>query len=205
MVVTDFLQGAAAGFLLAVPVGPVALICVRQALFHGLIFGFLTGLGAALADAVFGYLAVYGVTALSEKVTLHTEFARLVGGAVLLFFGIVVFRQKTLTTRGRQPHNLVGSAITTFFLTLSNPVVLLAFGAIFAGLGVAREPMDTVRVGSLVTGVFVGSAAWWLSLSALSGLFRHRLSLDALVYVNRWLGLLIGGLGFVTLASSIAF
>ena len=205
MLVTHFLQGAAAGFLLAVPVGPVALICVRQALLHGLVFGFLTGIGAALADAVFGVLAVYGVTALSESVILHSESVRLVGGAVLLFFGVLVFRQKTVSTRERQPRNLIGSAVTTFFLTLSNPVVLLAFGAIFAGLGIAREPMDEIRMGCLVAGVFVGSAAWWLSLSALSGLFRHRLTLETLVAVNRWLGLMIGGLGFVALASSIAF
>lgn len=205
MLLTHFLLGAAAGFLLAVPVGPVALICVRQALLHGPVFGFLTGLGAALADALFGYLAVYGVNALSENVVLHSESVRLVGGGVLLFFGIVVFRQKTLSTRGRQPRNLIGSAITTFFLTVSNPVVLLAFGAIFAGLGIAQEPMDEIGVGCLVAGVFVGSAVWWLSLSALSGLFRHRLTLDALVAVNRWLGLMIGALGFVALASSIAF
>lgn len=205
MLVTHFIQGAAAGFLLAIPVGPVALICVRQALLHGLAFGFLTGLGAALADAVFGYLAVYGVSALSDSVMLHSETARLVGGGVLLFFGIVVFRQKTVSTRGRQPRNLIGSAITTFFLTLSNPVVLLAFGAIFAGLGIAQEPMNGIGMGCLVSGVFLGSALWWLSLSALSGVFRQRLTLGALVAVNRWLGLMIGGLGFVAIASSIAF
>lgn len=201
---TSFIQGATAGFLLAVPVGPVALICIRQALVHGLLFGFLTGIGAALADALFGYLAVHGVSALSESVAWHSGSLRLAGGAVLLLFGIFVFRQKTLTARALQPRNLVGSAMATFFLTLSNPIVLLAFGAIFAGLGIGHEPMDRAQVGSVVTGVFLGSAAWWLALSVLSGFFRHRLSLDALVCVNRWLALLIGGFGLIVLASAIA-
>lgn len=204
MLVISFIQGATAGFLLAVPVGPVALICIRQALVHGLLFGFLTGIGAALADALFGYLAVHGVNALSGSVTWHSESLRLAGGAVLLLFGIFVFRQKTLKARGFEPHNFVGSAMATFFLTLSNPIVLLAFGAIFAGLGIGHEPMDSAQVGSVVAGVFLGSAAWWLALSVLSGFFRHRLSLEALVCVNRWLGLLIGGVGLLVLASSIA-
>lgn len=201
---TSFIQGATAGFLLAVPVGPVALICIRQALVHGLPLGFLTGLGAALADALFGYLAVHGVSALSESVPWHSGSLRLAGGVVLLLFGIFVFRQKTLKARGLKPRNFVGSAMATFFLTLSNPIVLLAFGAIFAGLGIGHEPMGRARVGSVVAGVFVGSAAWWLALSVLSGLFRHRLSLDVLVWINRWLGLLIGGVGLLVLASSIA-
>lgn len=204
VLVSHFIQGAAAGFLLAIPVGPVALICIRQALMHGLLFGFLTGMGAALADALFGYLAVYGVTALSENLILHSGSVRLVGGAALLLFGILVFRQKTITTHARQPRNLVGSGIMTFVLTLSNPAVLIAFGAIFAGVGIGHQPLSRALVGSLVIGVFFGSAAWWLSLSALSGLFRHRLSLNALVCVNRWLGLLIGTVGFVVLASAIA-
>lgn len=205
MLVSSFIQGAVAGFLLAVPVGPVALICIRQALVHGVLFGFLTGIGAAFADALFGYLAVYGVTALSESVMSHSGSVRLVGGALLLLFGIAVFRQKTLKTRGRQPRDLLPSAVATFLLTISNPVVLFAFGAIFAGLGIAHEPLGGAQVGSIVAGVFLGSSTWWLSLSLLSEGIRHRLSLELLVWINRWLGLVIGGIGFAVLLSSLAF
>jgi threonine/homoserine/homoserine lactone efflux protein len=205
VLVTHFIQGAAAGFLLAIPVGPVALICIRQALLHGLLCGFLTGMGAAGADALFGYLAAYGVSALSETVVWHSHSVRLVGGALLLLFGIVVFRQKTLDRRGRQPRNLLGSALATFLLTVSNPAVLLAFGAIFAALGIAHEPMSEPRVAALVLGVFSGSCTWWLSLAGLSELFRNRLTLDLLLRVNRVLGFLIGGIGLAAMASSLAF
>src|SRR5262245_59111062 len=194
-----FLRGLAIGFSIAAPVGPIGVLCIRRTLADGRATGLAVGLGAAAADAVYGAIAGFGLTAISTLLVRQQVLLRLVGGLFLCYLGIQTFRARPVDRPARAGGaGLLGAFTATFGLTLANPATILSFIAVFAGLGIAgagswREA--TVLVG----GVFVGSALWWLLLSGIVGAFRVRLDLGALRWVNRLSGLVLLGFGAAAL------
>ena len=203
MVSTSFLlRGLAIGFSIAAPVGPIGVLCIRRTLAEGRMYGLASGLGAATADAVYGGIAGFGLTFISTALIRQQVWLRLVGGAFLCFLGLKTFLARPTgqeaTARGS---GLVGAYASTFFLTLTNPMTILSFAAIFAGLGVADAGGSYVSAGVLVLGVFIGSTLWWLFLSGAVSLFRTKLSAQKLAWVNRTSGLIITGFGLFALLS----
>jgi len=198
------LKGLLIGFSIAAPVGPIGVLCIRRTLAEGRLSGLLSGLGAASADAIYGCIAAFGLTFISGFLVNQQTWIRLIGGAFLCYLGI-----RTLITKPSQEpanikkKNLVGTYISTFFLTLTNPMTILSFAAIFAGLGLAAENGAYASAGILVLGVFCGSSAWWLLLSGIVGLLRNRFTLQAMQWVNRISGLIILGFGIYALVSLI--
>ncbi len=172
-----FLNGIFFGLVLAAPVGPVGVLCVQRTLSEGRMHGLLSGLGAAVGDAVYGAVAAFGVGAAAGWVTGHQSLVRAAGGILLLVLAI-----KTGMTRPRQPkekvikkvhtESLVQDFVSTFFLAIANPITLIVFAGLLAALGDATLVRSTAAAVWLVVGVFVGSALWWLALSAAAGLFR---------------------------------
>ncbi len=199
---TFFLRGLVVGFSIAAPVGPIGVLCIRRTLVQGRISGFVSGLGAATADALYGCVAGFGLTFISSFLIGQQEWFSLAGGAFLLYLGIKTFlarpSERSASERGS---GLLAAYGSTFFLTLTNPLTILAFAAIFAGLGlgIASQAGEYLSAGILVLGVFSGSTAWWLILSAGVGLVRKRFDLQALRWVNRISGLVIGGFGLVSI------
>jgi threonine/homoserine/homoserine lactone efflux protein len=195
-----FLKGLIIGFSIAAPVGPIGILCIRRTLAEGRVAGFISGLGAATADALYGCIAGFGLTFISSFLINQQEWFRLVGGVFLLYLGIRVFLARPLEElSSREGTGLMGAYASTFFLTLTNPMTILAFAAIFAGVGVASEGKGYISAGILVLGVFLGSTLWWVILSSGVGLFRKKFDLRALRWVNRISGILIAGFGLISL------
>jgi threonine/homoserine/homoserine lactone efflux protein len=198
------LKGILIGFSIAAPVGPIGVLCIRRTLADGRAAGLLSGLGAATADALYGCVAGFGMTLISSFLVNQQNWIRLVGGAFLCYLGV-----KTLLTKPAQEpaevkkKGLLGSFISTFFLTVTNPITILSFAAIFAGLGLASSDNNFSSAGFLVLGVFCGSAAWWLLLSGVVGLFREKFGHKAMQWVNRISGMIILGFGIFALVSLI--
>jgi threonine/homoserine/homoserine lactone efflux protein len=161
------LKGLAIGFAIAAPVGPIGVLCVRRTFADGRAAGFVTGLGAATADAVYGAGAAFGLTAVSAfMLGLQTEL-RLAGGVFLLALGAKTFFAKLSTrTAPMQGTGLAQSYLTTAVLKLTNPVTILSFLAVFAGAGLAQTGYGNTEATAMVAGVFLGSAAWWALLSS---------------------------------------
>jgi len=199
MIESDSLvRGLIVGFSIAAPVGPIGLLCVRRSLAQGPATGFVSGMGAATADAVYGAIAGFGLTAVSNLLIEWRAAFELIGGAVLLWLAWTTARSVpperaagVANARG----GLVGAWFSTFSLTLTNPATILSFAAVFGGLGLAGG--DVSRAGSLVLGVFLGSALWWLTLSLGVGALRARITRDWMVWINRISGgiLAVFGLG----------
>jgi threonine/homoserine/homoserine lactone efflux protein len=195
-----FLKGLAIGFSIAAPVGPIGVLCIRRTLADGRTAGLASGLGAATADGVYGCVAGFGLTFISDKLISQQLWFRLIGGAFLCYLGL-----KTLLARPAEQaapdgsDGLIGAYISTFFLTLTNPLSIFAFAAIFAGLEGASG--NYVSAGALVLGVFIGSALWWLTLSTGVSLFRTKVTPHGLRWVNRISGLIITGFGLLVLLS----
>lgn len=194
------LRGMLLGLAIAAPVGPIGVLCIRRTLTQGQAIGFVSGLGAATADVLYGCIAALGLTAISSQLVHHQRWLSLGGGLFLCYLGA-----RTLLSRPAErpaaagSHSFPGAFFSTLLLTLTNPMTVLSFTAIFAGLGVGRIEGGYTAAGMVVLGVFLGSAGWWLMLSAGVNLLRGKFDARALLWVNRISGIIILGFGLVAL------
>jgi threonine/homoserine/homoserine lactone efflux protein len=200
-----FARGAILGFSIAAPVGPIGVLCIRRTLAEGRLVGLLSGLGAATADAFYGSIAAFGLTAISSLLVGHQNDLRVVGGFFLLYLGIrTILAAPAQAAKGGQRRQLLNNYLSTLGLTLTNPTTILSFVAIFAGLGWAGTSGASYGSAALlVAGVFSGSALWWLILSSGVSLIRSRFTPRVMGWVNRVSGTLIAGFGVVALASLV--
>ena len=195
-----FLRGLIIGFSIAAPVGPIGVLCIRRTLAEGRLSGFLTGLGAASADMLYGAVAAFGLTAVQDLLLGQSDWLRLAGGIFLLYLGIRTFlskpsEQAAMASRG----GLFGAYLSTFFLTITNPLTILSFIAIFAGLRLGEMIISYASASLMVLGVFSGSAVWWLTLSTAVSALRGKFSSNLLAWVNRLAGVIIFAFGAAAL------
>ena len=191
-------KGMLIGFAIAAPVGPIGLLCIQRTLARGRWSGVLSGMGAASADALYGCIAGFGLAALAGLLLAWQTELQIGGGLFLLYLGGKTWRTPPAMAQAQvQPTRagLLGDYLSTLALTLTNPVTILAFLGIFAGLGLAAEQRDFAAAGWLVSGVFLGSLLWWLLLAGTVGLVRGRLTPTRLGWINRASGAFIAGFG----------
>ncbi len=191
------------GFSIAAPVGPIGVLCIRRSLANGAAIGFAAGLGAATADAAYGAVAGFGLTAVSSFLERQQAWLSLIGGIFLCYLGIRTFLRKP----AEQAANVrVEAALPTYFstllLTLTNPATIISFVGVFAGLGIGRST-DYWNASTMVGGVFAGSAFWWLILSFGVGFFRAKITPTWMQAINRFSGGLLTAFGLYTLCSLI--
>jgi threonine/homoserine/homoserine lactone efflux protein len=199
------MKGLIIGLSIAVPVGPIGILCIRRTLNQGRVIGFLSGLGAATADALYGAIAGFGLTFLSNFLTGHQTWLRLIGGGLLCIIGVRTFVSKPAEQEATVEGKSLWSAyLSTFFLTVTNPMTILFFAAVFAGLGVGSTSDYYGSAAVLVVGVFTGSALWWLFLTGFTGLLRGLFNFKRLQWLNRISGLMIIGFGLFAFLSLLS-
>ncbi len=196
-----FLRGMLVGVAIAAPVGPVALLCLRYTLNQGRWYGLASGLGAALGDTFYGAVAGLGISVVANFLLSHQTLLRLLGGVLLALLGWRTWRSRPRAraypgARFAAGKGLVGALVSTLALTLTNPVTVLAFMGLYAGLGLAGS-------WPLVLGVFLGALTWWGALVFGVGRLRSRLDERTLGWVNRVAGVLIAGFGLLVLLSAV--
>ena len=198
------LRGILIGFSIAAPVGPIGVLCIRRTLAEGRATGFVSGLGAATADAIYGCIAGFGLTLVTRFLMDQQVWLRLFGGAFLCYLGVkTVLSRPAKQAASAKGSGLAGAYGSTFLLTLTNPMTILSFAAVFAGLGLASAGGSYASAGILVLGVFTGSALWWLMLSGGVSLLRSKFDARRLEWVNRISGVIITGFGVVALLSLV--
>ena len=192
-----FLKGITIGLSIAAPVGPIGLLCIRRSLLNGLSAGLVTGLGAATADAAYGCIAGFGLTAVSSFLVHQKAWFGLFGGAFLCYLGVRVLASKPATQLPEtRAVGLLPAYASTLVLTLTNPLTILSFAAVFAGLGATD---NYSAAGRLVAGVFTGSAIWWLLLSGGVALLRTKVTPAMLRAINYFSGATVLGFGLCAL------
>ncbi len=212
MLLTFFLKGLLIGLAIAIPVGPIGILCIRRTLAMGRWVGLVSGLGAATADGIYGSIAGFGLTAIADVLVTQSFWLRWVGGLFLCYLGITTLRaQPTLPLTGdaavtvgvkggSSVRSLVGAYASTLALTLTNPATIVSFLAVFAGLGIVEAGSNYATSGVLVGGVFLGSALWWFCLSGTVNLLRAGLTPSRMRWLNRISGIVILAFGIVALA-----
>jgi threonine/homoserine/homoserine lactone efflux protein len=197
-----FIEGILIGFVVAVPVGPLGLLCINRALAMGALCGLFSGFGVASADALAAGIAALGITLISAFLLEHQMALRLVGGIFLCYLGYKIYR----TRPGAQlpPSNVSGlfsAYATTFLLTFSNPMTILSFVAIYAGWGVQSLREHYLSAAVLTSGVFAGSALWWVLLFGGMTLFRDAFNARVMAMIHKVSGTIIAGFGVIVLLS----
>ncbi len=191
-----FLRGFIMGITIAAPVGPIGVLCIRRTLADGKLTGFLSGLGAATADMLYGALTAFGFTFITDLLIGQKDLLKLLGGFFLLYLGIRTFISKPATEAARATGSgLLGAYFSTLFLTITNPATIIAFIAIFSAMPVQGSNSPLV----LVAGVFAGSASWWLLLSFGVSLLRERVNQNTMVWINRISGTIVAVFGLIAI------
>jgi threonine/homoserine/homoserine lactone efflux protein len=198
-----FVRGLAIGFGIAAPVGPIGVLCIRRTLADGRAVGFAAGLGAATADALYGAVAAFGLTLVSRALIGQRVWLQAVGGVFLCYLGVRTWMAAPAMAAAetRRGPGLATAWATTFALTVTNPTTILSFAAIFAGLGLGAGASGYGSASIMVLGVFLGSAFWWLLLSAGVGFLRSSITSAHLRWVNRGAAVIITAFGLVALVS----
>jgi threonine/homoserine/homoserine lactone efflux protein len=203
-----FLTGVVIGLLVAAPIGPVNLICIRRTLAYGPLNGFFSGLGGAAGDGIFAIVAAFGLTAVAHLIEGFATPIKLIGGVMLIGFGVHNFRAEVTDPRYGCPVNLrekgestlAGAIASTFVLTITNPATLLGFVALFTGINtVAGTNASFIDASVTVAGVIAGSAGWWFSVTAITGTFHRSIDAKVMRWINHISGVLVTTFGLAVL------
>ncbi len=203
---TFLARGLAIGLTIAAAVGPISILVIRRTLAHGRVYGLASGMGVALADGSYGGVAAFGLTAVTSVLVGLRPALGLVGGAFLVWLAIRTMVATPATTEAavRDRPGLPGAFLSIYGLTMTNPMTILSFAGIFAGLGLSGGSFAEAAL--LTLGVFLGSATWWVGLTFAVSRLRTRLTPTILLWVNRLSGaiLLVFGLTAIWLTLSWA-
>jgi threonine/homoserine/homoserine lactone efflux protein len=198
-----FLRGAVAGLAISAPVGPVNVLCVSRTLTQGRSAGIVSGLGAALADTIYGSIAGFSISFIIGWLLRELFWIRLLGGLFLIAIGAVYYlrRPKSLQEIAREESKSSDFA-TAFFLNLTNPTTILSFLAVLAVLDLGEHRPWNLTV-FLVAGIFAGAMAWWILLALVAGHFRDRVTDRAVVWLNRIAAGAICTFGLITMGLAV--
>jgi len=208
-----FVKAVAMGFCIAAPVGAIGMLCIQRSLSRGFFSGFATGMGAACADAVYGLLGALGVAGIVAALPMLTLVLKAAGGTFLVWMAWTIAREAPAAPAAGQDTMRVPVTrdfVTTFALTLSNPLTIFSFIAAFAALGPlnasqgAPAAMSGFTVVPMVTGVFAGSAVWWLFLSVVTSALRTKLPLAFTRGISVFSAVAIAAFGLVQVATGLS-
>ncbi len=185
------LAGIVIGIAVAAPIGPVNVICIQKAMRNGFLGAFLIGLGAAVGDTVFGAIAAFGLSSISDWLLTIERWLSIIGGIILIGMGFFAWRSRPrLTGEEQSSRDIAHGAAATFALTITNPITAIGFVALFTSIGISRASA-TADAASVVVGVFLGSALWWLFICKVAHSVRERMSDRHLLWINRSSAILI--------------
>jgi threonine/homoserine/homoserine lactone efflux protein len=200
--------GIVIGLIVAAPIGPVNLICIRRTFFYGPLNGFFAGLGAACGDGVFAIITAFGITAISQWIEGYSTVLKFAGGLMLIGFGLHIFRadvsllrdDEGVPVRDNAAPSLTRTILSTFALTITNPATLFGFTALFAGLGsLSGGHASYIDAAITVVGVIAGSTIWWFTLTTIVGVLHRHIDTGVMRNINRLFGMAVALFGVVVL------
>ena len=202
MELTLLFKGIIVGLSVSIPLGPMGVLCVQRTLNKGRISGLMSGLGAATADAIYAFIAAFGLTYVINFLEEQQFYLQLIGGIFILYLGIRIFYSNPATQMRKsrkKRRRLHEDFLSVLFLTLSNPLAVFLFLAVFAGVNLLKESEKTINLIIIVGGIFFGASLWWFLLSTFVARFRKKFRLKRLWWINKISGAIIFLFGLVAL------
>jgi len=197
------LKGIIVGVSVSAPLGPLGILCIQRTINKGFLSGFVSGLGAAVADILYASVAGFGISIIADFLKLHEDVIRGLGGIIVLIVGIMIFRSnpvKQIRQQKTQKRSYVSDFISSIFITITNPLTIVFFGAVFAGFGLDQATtMNPILL--TLAGIFAGALLWWMSLSIAVNIFRSKIRLRNLYWINKITGVLVAIFGILVFIS----
>ncbi len=184
-------DGLVVGFSASVPLGPIGVLCIQRTLNKGRLSGFISGLGAAMSDTIYAIIAGFSLSFIVGFIETQLLWIQIIGAVILISMGLKIYNTNPAEQLRRQKRNtktLIQDFFSTFFITIANPLAIFLFLAFFAGLGVVAKEQTMFDQLALILGVFLGAATWWLILTSLISLFRSKINLRRLYWINKIAG-----------------
>lgn len=200
-----FLKGILIGFVIAAPIGPIGVLCIRRTLSNHKVLASLTGLGAACADAFYSAIAAFSLAGISDLIVKYKFYLSLFGGILLLLIGFSILKNPSYKASDKLDgrDSLLHAFTSAFLLTVSNPITLIVFAAAFTAMGISPIYQSFFQASLLVAGVFIGASCWWVSLITAIYFMKHKLSATQLLWINRFSGVILIGFAVYILLSLI--
>lgn len=198
------IKGVALGFLASIPLGPIGIICIQRTLSKGRWSGFFSGLGAASADTFVAIIAGLGLSFVINFIKSNSNILILLGGILLLFLGARIFYKspvKQVRERKMNKNNLYTDYLSVLILTLSNPIAVFVFIAVFTGLNLVKGSHNFFFNILIFLGIFIGASLWWFSLTSVVNVYRAKFRLKNLWWLNKITGAIIFAFGIAALLS----
>ncbi|BCJ90211.1 lysine transporter LysE [Terrihabitans soli] len=202
--------GFGIGFAMAAPMGPINIMVIHRGVRHGFMSAFIAGLGAVAGDTLYAAIAAFGITSASDLITGHLTLIKIVGGLLLIGFGLSVVPRTPHPEEGVEEDvrpSMFGAAVSSFVMCVTNPALLLGFAAVFSGLDeIGRAPDNYKSAFELTLGVLTGGIVWWFLLASTVARFRHRITVPWLRSINIIAGvalMVFGGLLLADVALNI--
>ncbi len=184
-------EGMIVGFSASVPLGPIGVLCIQRTLQRGRLAGFFSGLGAAVSDTIYAVIAGFSLSFIVAFIEEQIFWIQIFGAVILFLLGAHIYRSNPavqLRRQRRSKSSYLQDFVSTFLLTISNPLALFLFIAFFAGFGVVAPNSGLAGQLVLILGVFLGATTWWLLLTSVVGLFRQAVNLRRLFWINKIAG-----------------
>lgn len=198
------LKGIFIGIIVTAPVGPIGLLCIQRTINRGMLSGLVTGVSSAMADIMFAIIAGFSISAIGNFMEVNKLIIRLIGGIIVLILGIRIYMinpVKRFRHQKPQKRSYISDAISGFLITLTNPVVIIVFGAAFASLGL-NDTIENREIILTIAGIFLGATAWWTSLTFLVNIFKNKINLRKMFWINRVTGILVVLFGIAIIIGS---
>lgn len=193
MFLDNLWMGIIVGLSASIPLGPIGVLCIQRTLNKGRLSGFVSGSGAAVADGFFAIIAGFGISIIIDSIIQYQLYLKIAGGILLMVIGIkLLYQNPALELRKqlkKKKQGLLGDFISVFILTVSNPIGIFVFGAVFAGFNMIHD--SNLSVIMIIIGVLLGASLWWFSLTSFVSIFRKKFRLRKLLLVNRIAGVLV--------------
>jgi len=202
MVLTLLIKGIIVGLLASIPLGPIGIICIQRTINKGKLSGFLSGMGAASADTIFAAIAGFSLSFIISFIQEQQVFFQAVGGLIVFGLGIKIFYTnpvRQLRRHKRKQNNLLEDYLSVLLVTITNPLAVFLFIALFASLGVVVEGENILLSLVATSGVLIGAMLWWYILTTLVDIFRDKFRLKQLWWINKLSGAVIFTLGAVAI------
>jgi len=198
-----FLKGFLIALIISLPLGPVGILCIRRTFLEGFVAGMATTLGIALADLVFATVTVLGLTMVKDHIQAHKNLLTFLGGLIILVFGFILLKSDIKQPKkADEDRSLVGEVITALLLTLSNPLTLLGFFALFSFLNAITDyhGIDDILI---LIGVFMGTTVWFGLLTVIATVLKKRFNMENLRWLNKMMGLLTISFGIFMILKTL--
>jgi threonine/homoserine/homoserine lactone efflux protein len=197
------LKGIIVGISVSAPLGPLGILCIQRTINKGFLSGFFSGMGAAFADILYASVAGFGISIIADFLEVHKMIITIIGGLLVSVIGIMIFRSnpvKQIRRQKAQKKGYLGDFVSGFFITITNPITIIVFGTIFAGLGINESSTMKLILFTLI-GIFSGALLWWLGLTVGVNIFRKKIRLRNLYWINKVTGVMVTVFGIVIFVS----